>query len=140
MQVFVIINEAGIMINACVNANNWLMKGYVIKYPSNCECECDESCHVGEYVDSNNYKWRKWLIDKLVEKWSENIDEGEMINVPLNEYKNLSGSGAVYIVLFAVFLIISITISSAFIYFHWYLKKVILRLISWHWKNKLSKI
>ena len=81
MQVFVIINEAGIIINACVNASNWLMKGYVIKYPSNRECECDESCHVGEYVDSKNYKWRKWLIDKLVEKWSENIDEGEMINV-----------------------------------------------------------
>ena len=22
--------------------------------PSNCQCECDTSCHVGEYLDSKN--------------------------------------------------------------------------------------
>ena len=31
MQVFLIINDVGIMINAGVNAKNWLMKGYVTK-------------------------------------------------------------------------------------------------------------
>ena len=31
MQVFVIINNVGIMINADANAKNWLTKGYVIK-------------------------------------------------------------------------------------------------------------
>ena len=43
--------------------------------------------------------------------------------IPLNVYKKVSGSCMLYIVLFAVFLITSICISSVFIYFHWYLKK-----------------
>ena len=34
---------------------------------SNCECECDKSCDVGEHLDYENCKCRKWLIDKLVE-------------------------------------------------------------------------
>ena len=33
--------------------------------PSNCECECDKSCDVGEYLDYENCKWRKKLVDKL---------------------------------------------------------------------------
>ena len=32
-------------------------------------------------------------------------------------------SSTIYIVLFAIFLIISVSVSSVFIYFHWYLKK-----------------
>ena len=32
MQVFVIINNFGIMINANVNAKNWLAKEYMIKH------------------------------------------------------------------------------------------------------------
>ena len=55
---------------------------------------------------------------KLVEECSENIDENERICVTLNDYENICGSCAIYIVLFVIaFLII---ISSAFIYFHWY--------------------
>ena len=34
--------------------------------PSNCECECDKSCNVIEYLDYGNCKCRKRLIDKLV--------------------------------------------------------------------------
>ena len=83
MQVFVIIKKVRIMINADVNAKNWLAKEYVIKdlfgilgfiwNPSNCECECDKLCDVGEYSDYLNCKCRKKLIDKLVEECSENI-------------------------------------------------------------------
>ena len=56
MQVFVIISNVGMMINAGVNAKNWLAKVYIcdegfIKNPSNCECKCDKSCDVGEYLD-----------------------------------------------------------------------------------------
>ena len=47
--------------------------------PSICECECDKSCDVGEYLDYTNYKYRKRLIDKLVEECSENIDGNKMI-------------------------------------------------------------
>ena len=32
MQVFVIVNNVGIMINADVNARKWLIKEYVIKH------------------------------------------------------------------------------------------------------------
>ena len=37
-------------------------KGYAWN-PSNCECECDKSCDIGEYLDYENYKWRKRLVD-----------------------------------------------------------------------------
>ena len=38
-------------------------------------CECDKSCEVGEYLDYENCKCRKKLIDKLTEECTENIDE-----------------------------------------------------------------
>ena len=39
-------------------------KGFIWN-PSN--CECDKLCNVGEYLDYSNYKYRKKLVDKLVE-------------------------------------------------------------------------
>ena len=47
--------------------------------PSNCECECDKLCDVGEYLDYKNCNCRKRLIDKLVEECNENINGNEMI-------------------------------------------------------------
>ena len=43
-------------------------------------------------------------------------------NGTFNDYKKDCSSCTIYVVLFAMFLIISTIISSAFIYFHWYLK------------------
>ena len=43
--------------------------------------------------------------------------------IPLNNYKKVCHSCPVYLVLFAVFFITSICISSVFIYLQWYLKK-----------------
>ena len=43
--------------------------------PSNYECEYDESCDIGEYLDYERYKCRRNLFDELVEKYSENISE-----------------------------------------------------------------
>ena len=37
-------------------------KGFIWN-PSNCECECDKSCDVGEYLDYENCKYRKKLVD-----------------------------------------------------------------------------
>ena len=91
--------------------------------PSNCECECDKSCDVGEDLDSKNCKCKKRLLDKLFEECNENIDEKELhsnnmiYNSTLNEYKNVCNSCIIYIVLFVIFLIISISISSAFYLF-----------------------
>ena len=43
--------------------------------------------------------------------------------IPLNDCKKMCNSCVIYIVIFAVFFITSICISSVFIYFHWYLRK-----------------
>ena len=57
--------------------------------PSNCECESDRSCDFREYLDYANCKYRKRLIDKLVEERSEIIDELKMARVILAEDENL---------------------------------------------------
>ena len=58
MQVFVITNSIWIMI-----------KVYVIQIwsSSNCECECDKSCDIWQYLDYESCKYRKKLIDALVD-------------------------------------------------------------------------
>ena len=42
-------------------------KGFIWN-PSNCECECDKSCGAGEYLDYENRKWRKPLVEEIVEE------------------------------------------------------------------------
>ena len=56
--------------------------------PSNCACEWYKSCNVGEYLDYENCKCRKSLVDKLVEECSENVDEAKLTEIALFEYKN----------------------------------------------------
>ena len=88
----------------------------------NYDCEFDKSCDVREYLDYKNCKWRNSLVDKLVEECIENIDRNEMIyNETFKD--NVCNSCTIYIVLSVIFLIIRLSISSAFIYFHWYLKR-----------------
>ena len=83
---------------------------------SNCECECDKLCDVGEYLDYKNCKCRKRLIDQLVEECSENIDGNEIIyNDILNDYGNIYNSCTGYLLLLVIFFMISISISSVFI-------------------------
>ena len=53
--------------------------------PSNCECECDKSCDISEYLDYENCKCRKKLVDKLVDECTENIDELKIAEVTLTE-------------------------------------------------------
>ena len=102
-------------------------KGFIWN-PSNRKCECGKSCDIGEYLDYQNCKCRKKLVDQLVEECSENIDGNKMIDSgALNDYKNVCNSCTVCIVLLVIFFITSITISGIFIYFHWYLKKDILK-------------
>ena len=48
----------------------------------------------------------------------------EILNaIPLNNYKNVYNSCTPYIVLFAVFLVVSTVISTVFIQFYWYSEK-----------------
>ena len=94
-----------------------------ISNPSNCECECNKSCDVGEYLDYENWKCRKRLIDKSVEEYSENIDEKKLHLNKINDYEKICTSCSVHIVLLVIFFLLRIRVSSVFIYFHWYLKK-----------------
>ena len=64
MQVFVTINNVGIIINADVNLENWLTNVYVIKNLSHIiwnhsKCECGKLCDVGENLGYKNWKCRK---------------------------------------------------------------------------------
>ena len=89
-------------------------------------CKC-KSCDIREYLDYKNCNCRNKIVDKLVEEYTENTDGNEMLynetlnSIPLNA--KVSNSCTIYIVLCVIFLIISMSISSVFIYFHWYLKK-----------------
>ena len=80
-------------------------------------------------LDYKNCKCRNKLVNKLVEECSENVDGNKMLHnetldvIPLNDYKKVCNFCTIYIVVFAVFFITSICISSVFIYFQWYLKK-----------------
>ena len=95
--------------------------------PSNCEFECDKSCDNGEYLDYKNCNCRKKIIDKLIEECSENIDGNEMLyneNLDIilsSDINKTSGFCILYITLFSVFLIISISMA-IYVYFFLYLK------------------
>ena len=36
--------------------------------PSNCECECNKSCSIGECLDYKNCICRKSFVDQLIEE------------------------------------------------------------------------
>ena len=81
--------------------------------PSNCGCECDKLCDVGEYLDYEKCKCRKKLVDKLVDECDENIDEVKMVS----ESKHKRYSCILYIVLFSTFLTINVGIATYFLYY-----------------------
>ena len=93
---------------------------------SNCECQCDKSSDVGEYLDYQNYKCRKKLVDELVEECTETVEEVKLVKITSakegkNKYK--SSSCTLYIMLFSVTFTTNVGIGSYFLYLHWYLKK-----------------
>ena len=90
-------------------------KGFIWN-PSNCECESDKSCDIDEYLDYQNCKCRKKLVDKLAEECSKNIEEARLV-------EKTSASCPLYIALFSIFFAVSIGIATYFVYFYWYLKK-----------------
>ena len=87
-------------------------KGYAWNL-SNCECECDKSCDIGGYLDYENCKFRKRLLDKLVEEYNEIFEEVKIVDK--NEDK--CSSCIFYIVLFSIFFTIDITIATYFVYY-----------------------
>ena len=94
-----------------------------------CQCECkelidkgicdkgyiwDPSCDFGEYLDYENCKCRKSLIDKLIEECNENIEEEVKI---LDKSEDKCSFCILYIVLFSILFIINIGIATYFIYY-----------------------
>ena len=84
---------------------------------SNCECECDKLCDAGEYLDYENCKCRKRLVDKLAEECTENIDEAKLAGIALFEHGNqFARSYTICIVLDVIALTICIGIGAYFTY------------------------
>ena len=114
--------------------------------PNNCECECDNACDIGEYLEYENCKCRKKLIDKLVDECSETVEEVKLAKITLaeNENKHKRISCIVYIVLFSTILTINFGIGFYFSYFYRCLKKdappetKIYRTYKWEKSNKLT--
>ena len=75
-----------------------------------------------EFLDYENCKHRKRLIDKVLEEFSEDINESKMIYVTLNHHGRVWKSCKIYIILIITSIIIMGT-NSACIYFYWHLIK-----------------
>ena len=92
-----------------------LCEKWFIWNPSNCECDCDKSCDIGEYLDYENCKCGKKLVDKLIEECIENIEEIKLVET-LAKKKHKYSSCTLFIVLFWIFFIFSaITLELVFI-------------------------
>ena len=104
-------------------------KGFIWN-PSNCECKCDESCDIEEYLDYENYKFRKKLVNKLFEECTEHVKE-KITEISLCENKNKRkcSSCTLYIVLFSLIFTISIRIGIYFVYSHLYFKNYDVRVM-----------
>ena len=97
-------------------------KGFIWN-PSSCECECDKLC---EYLDYENCKCRKRLVNKLIEECTENIEEAKITVITLFEHSNkCKFSCTIYVVLIAI----CIGIGTYFVYHKYinYSKKTALK-------------
>ena len=102
-------------------------KGFIWN-PSNCECECDKTCDVGEYLDYENCKCRKKLVAILIQECT--VEEVKLAKITHAENENSykCSSCTVYTVLFWIFFTVNVgRIGAYFVHFHGYLKKMFTR-------------
>ena len=92
------------------------MKGYAWN-PSNCKCECDKSCNVGEYLDYSDCKCRKKLADKLIEECIETIEETKLVTITFTENENNYEYGSCIVCIVLIILAFTIFIGVLFIWF-----------------------
>ena len=94
-------------------------KGFIWN-PSNCECECDKACDVGEYLNYENCKCRKKIVDKLAEECTEIVEEMKRATITLakNENKHKGSSCTMNIVLMIVVFTICAGINTYFVYYN----------------------
>ena len=105
--------------------DKWICGKRFIWNPSNCECKCDKKCDFSEYLDYENFKCRKNLVDKLIDECTETIEEVKLVNITIFEIQNnyKYNSCIVYIVLMIVFFTIFTGITVYLVYYNWYLIK-----------------
>ena len=82
--------------------------------PSNCECVCDKSCDIGEYLDYETCECRKRLIDEI-DECTETIEETSLVEI--NSTKCKHNSCILYIVLFPILFTVNIGIGAYFAYY-----------------------
>ena len=114
---FVTISNAGTKINAGENVKNLINKGVCDKiFIWNCECECDKTCDLGEYLIYSNCKCRKKLVDKLVEECIKIFNEAKIAEITENNHK--CSSCTLYLVLFSIIFTINVANATYFFYSH----------------------
>ena len=89
----------------------------------------DKSCDADEYLDYENCKCKKRLINKLVDECTETIEEVKLFNLIFAENENENSCKCipctVYIVLLLIFFTINVGgIVTFYAYSHWYLKRI----------------
>ena len=57
-------------------------KGFIWN-PSICGCECDKTCDISEYLDYENYKCRKKLVDQIIDECTKTIEEVKLAKISL---------------------------------------------------------
>ena len=99
-------------------------KGFIWN-PSNCECECDKTCDIGEYLDYENCKCRNKLVDTLVHECTETNEEVKLAKITFseNESENKYSSCTVYIVLMIIVFTSFTGMTIYFVYYNWSLIK-----------------
>ena len=99
--------------------DKWIFEKRFIWNPSKCECKWKKSHDFGEYLNYENCRWKKKLVDKLVKERSENTDKIEIYD----GYENVYSSSTIYIALFVIaFLIIIVLVVHLFIFIDAYKK------------------
>ena len=102
-------------------------KGFIFN-PTNCKCDCDKSCNTSQYLDYSDCKYKKKIIDLIVEKCIEyDDDKTKLVNITDNKTKivnkTVENICKVYIVLTIVAIVISTVYSIYFVYYKWFLIK-----------------
>ena len=109
--------------------DKWVCDKGFIWNPSNCEFEYDKNCDSSEYLDYENCKRRKKLVDELIDECAETIEEVKLakttpIELHLTKNENKYSSCKVYIVLMIVAFTIFTGITIYFVYYNWSLIKI----------------
>ena len=72
-----------------------------------------KSCNFSEYLNYKNYKCRKRLVNKLIDKCTETIAQVRIVS----ESKIKCNSCILYIALFSIFFTINVGIGAYFVYY-----------------------